>query len=172
MSDEFSILKLIREVYDEAGDLNIHKLVADVDARIRPENRDQALRQSLPTMVHEVVHKLRSDTRMGSQTGAESDDLARKRAARSPKVAGIREYWRQALLAAHSVNRSGDLKRLGDMNRVDLLFNVQAREEAARHNAAKALEFRSLLDLVTRHNAETVGDLPENVLSATLARSA
>jgi hypothetical protein len=169
--DEFNLHELIRQVCAETADLNLHKIANEVDARIRPENREAALRQALPRIVYEVARGPRRGTRV-QDDGDGATELDRKRSARSSKVAGIREYWRKALLELHSVNGVGDLKRLADLTRDDLLFNIKAREEVARRNAAKALEFRSLLDLVTRHDVERVGDLPEDVLAVTLVRSA
>lgn len=176
MTEDFNLRAVIRDVCDNAVDLNLHKLVAETEARIRPEDRHAALLQALPLVVDDVIGKIRTHTRIstdaGERAGDAQDELQRKRSARSSKVSGIREHWRRALLEMHSVNRSGDLKRLGDLNRDDLLFNIHAREEVARRNTAKALQFRGLLDLVTRHDVERVADLPEPVLAATLVRSA
>ena len=168
---EFNLRDLIRQVCEASVDLNVQKIAVEVDQRIRPEDREAALQQSLPTMVYEVAHKMRGNTRI-QHSPAGGDELQQKRAARSPKVAAIREHWRRALLELHSVDRAGGMKRLADLTRDDLMFNVEAREEVARKNAEKALQFRFLLDLVTRHDVATVGDLPESVLATTLVRSA
>lgn len=169
--DGFDLRALVRDVLDQADDLDLDKLVNEVDRRIEVGDRDAALRQSLPAVVRDVVRNGRSHLSIVADTGAQ--ERTRPAADRpSRKVAGIRDYWRRALTAEFSVDNAGGIKRLAELTRADLVFNIESREKIARTNAAKAMELRGLLDLVTRHDVETVGELPESVLASTLVRAA
>lgn len=169
--DGFDLRALVRDVLDQADDLDLDKLVNEVDQRIAVGDRDTALRQALSEIVRDVVRGSRNHLSIVTSTGAR--ERARPVADRpSRKVAGIRDYWRKALMAEYSVGTPGTLKRLADLTRADLMFNIESREKIARASAAKALELRALLDLVVRHDVVTVGELPESVLAATLVWAA
>jgi hypothetical protein len=178
--DDFNLTDIIREVVDTASDLNLDKLVAEVAQQIKPEDRDEALRQALGPAIDRFITKYRRHTAIrtdNNRTAEGTEGVVRElraRPNRSAKVDSIRqygEYWRKALEKPYAV-APGVRKRLADLTRDDLLFNIQTREEAARRTAAKALQLRGLLDLVTRHGVARVGDLPEAVLAETLVRAA
>lgn len=169
---QFNIRALIREVSASADDLNTSKIAAEVDRRIAPEGRDEALRQALPYVVRACLQNARNRTAIRPESGA-SDENVRllNRPPRSWKVAGLRahgEYWRKALAERYATEGANEGKRLADLTRDDLLYNIRIREDAARRSAAKALQLRGLLDLVTRYDVAHVGDLPESVLAQTL----
>jgi hypothetical protein len=179
--DGFNLTDIIREVVATASDLNRDKMIAEVAQQIKPEDRDEALRQALGPVIDTFLTKYRRHTairtdndQMAEGTEGAVRDLA-PRSNRSAKVASIRQYgdyWRRALQEPYAVDVRGSRKRLADLSRDDLLFNIRTREDLARRAAAKALQLRGLLDLVTRHGVARVGDLPEAVLAETLVRAA
>lgn len=172
----FSLNALIRRVAFSASSANVEKVADEVMRLIPVEDRDEALRQALTTVVrHELCTTRRSTTLAvgnaaghGETTGPIPHGHRPQRPGRSWKRDGIREYWRKALTEKYSIDRNGNTVALADLTREQVLFNIAAREKLAATTAARALQLRGVLELMERHDVARVGDLPESVLAAIL----
>lgn len=162
--DGFNLRALVRQVLDDSDAADPTTLSREVLARIEVADIAEALRQAMPTVVHNVVSVARmrepafiTDTRMIDQVTANT------RSARSPKVAAIREMWRQQLHTRYAVG-NGEWRLLRDCTADNLDHAATYRDEQARRNAAAADKLRALRKLVVDHDVATVGQLPEAVL--------
>lgn len=171
MTDAFSLTALIAQVCDESDVVNVEKTAHEVATRIRPADVRTALDQALPVVVRHWITGPRRATQIRATADGEAAVLT-PQPGRSWKRDGVREHWRKALTEKFSIDRKGNVVPLAELNRVQVQFNIDTREEFARRASARALQLRGLLDLMVRHDVHRVGDLPESVLAAVLVRAA
>jgi len=158
MSD-FDLRALIREVADASAVADPGVLVAEVSARIGARDRAAALDQCLRSVVIQTLSQMRMSSHSpGGPHG-------RPAAGRSPshKGARIREHWRRALRETIYVS-VGEWKFLAECTETDLDFAAGVRENNAAWNMVQAERLRRLGKLLAEHGADTVGDLPDDVL--------
>ena len=163
MSD-FDLRALIREVAAASTVADPSVLVAEVSARIAPGDRGAALDQCLRSVVVVMLSQMRMSLRStGGQNGG--DTHARPAAGGSPshKGARIREHWRRALRETIYVSVA-EWKFLAECTVTDLDFAAGVRENNAAWNMVQAERLRRLGKLLAEHGADTVGDLPDDVL--------
>lgn len=179
MSDEFDLRALIREVCAGSSITDPATLAKEVGRRIGRSQERAAIDQALPTMLQHYISRnrgsinvpdghLAGDTQSGRAVGTPAPGIARSR-----KVAAIRETWRKML--GDRINIGPDLsdwKFLSDCTAVDLDYAAQLRENHARRNAARAVQLRSLAELLDQHQVTTVGELPTDALSVALGSAA
>lgn len=167
MTDKFDLRSLVREVCDNSTMADPSTLAKEVGRRIGRNHQREALEQMLPMFVQHVVSRSRGGF-VPEQRSAEPSNISRSR-----KVAAIRETWRRMLRDRIAVGPSvSDWKFLADCDADDLAYAASIREDHARRNAARAEQLRELADLLAEHGVETVSELPEPVLSASLAEAA
>jgi len=162
--NDFDLRALIREVADASTVADPGVLVAEVSARIAPEDRGAALDQCLRSVVVVMLSQMRMFSH--SPDGQRSDDThGRPAAGGSPshKGARIREHWRKALRDRMPVG-DGEWKFLAECTGVDLDYAAGLREDHAARTLAHAEQLRRLGKLLVEHDADTVGDLPDDVL--------
>jgi hypothetical protein len=171
VSDAFSLTALIAEVCDESDVVNVEKVAHEVATRIRPADIRTALDQALVVVVRHWLTGPRRSTQICTTAEGEAEVLT-PRPGRSWKRDGVREHWRRALTEKYSIDRKGNAVPLAELNRAQVQFNIDSREEFARRASARASQLRGLLELMVRHDVNRVGDLPESVLSAVLVSAA
>lgn len=176
MADEFDLRTLTWGLLGRSGEIERSKIVAELLREIEPGDRESALEQALPAYVALQETKYRRDTEICASAASAAEDVKvgklhplPQRSAKRERIAG---WWRRALEEKYTTATPGVLKSLGDMDRNDLLFAIQTREEAAARTRARALALRGLLDLMERHEVSRVRELPESVLSAVLVKAA
>jgi hypothetical protein len=175
----FVLSRLVLAVSAESQLADPGLIVDEVMQRIRPTERQEALRQALVLVVPMIVTRTRSplpsfahssppdhqETPAGAPAQRQQPTPPRP----SWKVTGIREAWQRALQNRIKVGTGeDDWKFLSQCTSADLAHAASIREELARRNADRASQYRQLADLVTSHGVETVGELPDTVLSQTL----
>ncbi|RZT87557.1 hypothetical protein EV383_4482 [Pseudonocardia sediminis] len=171
MTDEFNLRALIREVAESSTTPDPVQLADEVARRIGPKQRAEALAQALPIVVRNVVSLTRSPITPDGHTRSERHD--RPAARGSSKVAGIRDTWRRMLRDRIAVGPDqSDWKFLGECTVSDLEYAATIREEHARQNAARAVQFRELAERMQRNGVGTVADLPAHDLDDALGRAA
>lgn len=167
-ADEFSLRNLIRQTADDLDLIDPDAVTDEVLQRIPRNLVREALQQALRSYVHHVLTGRRQDTVITDPAdllaettgGAGSSNVGRKQRA-------VRDWWRRALDEAYLV-ADGSWLRLKDCDLPALKFLAEDRRQRATQLAAKAAEFDLLQRLVTEHGVDTVGELPEDVLQATL----
>ena len=163
MSD-FDLRALIREVADASAVADPGVLVAEVSARIGSRDRAAALDQCLRSVVIQTLSQMRmSSNSPGGHPARDTHATAAAGGSPSSKVAGIREYWRGVLRERISVG-DGEWKFLAECTETDLDFAAGLREDHAARTLAQAERLRRLGKLLVEHGADTVGDLPDDVL--------
>lgn len=179
---EFILSRLIMQISAESQLADPGLIVDEVMRRILPGQRQEALRQALVLVVPTLVTRTRSPLPLfvrppspvpthGADYTETSGAGQRPAAAHRPswKVTGIREAWQRALQNRIKVGAGeSDWKFLSDCTRSDLAHAAAIREELARRNTDNAAQYRKLAELVTKHGVDTVGQLPDAVLSQTL----
>jgi hypothetical protein len=165
MIDGFDLRALVREVCSTSTIADPATIAKEVARRIGRNQQATALDQALPVVVQHVISRGRSAV-IPQQRAAPTSN-------RSRKVASIRETWRRMLRDRIAVGPAvSDWKFLGDCNADDLAYAAAIREDHARRNAARAEQLRQLADLLAEHRVDTVAQLPEPVLSASLEEAA
>jgi hypothetical protein len=178
---EFSLRGLIRQVRDDLGTGDTHRIAKEAAARISPADRDSAYLQGLTEVARAIVNSghpqlrqapgstLASTPGAGAQASPPGSSHASKPGAgqrnsgRSSKVAAIRRTWPQlrATYACLDVN-----KQLGDYNADDLIFVASHLEAQAALSTVKAERFHDLSASLALHKVKKVRDLPDAVLAA------
>ena len=85
-------------------------------------------------------------------------ESARRTPSRSAKVAQVRDWWGQFLASRISVD--GVWKPVGEMTVADVEVTIAERREQAARTLAQAERFAAILELMSKHGAATVADLP------------
>jgi len=166
MTATFSLRALIRRVLlasDAADPDTLAQLVFDA---IEDTDRVEALRQALHVAVREIVRQERMQHPI---TGAlaVAATTTKTTAAKSWKVAAIREGWQRTLRNRIHAGH-GEWKMLADCTRDDLLHAAAERRAMAERNAVTAGCYTALAELLEAHEVKTVADLPEDVLARAL----
>jgi len=163
MSD-FDLRALIREVADASTVADPGVLVAEVSARIGARDRGAALEQCLRSVVIQTLSQMRMSSHSpGGHSRRDAQAPGAAGGSPSSKVAEIREYWRGVLRETIRVG-VGEWKFLGECTETDLDFAAGVREDHAARTLAQAERLRRLGKLLAEHSADTVGDLPDDVL--------
>lgn len=161
---DFDLRVLIREVADASAVADPGVLVAEVSARIGSRDRAAALDQCLRSVVIQTLSQMRmSSNSPGGHRVRGTHPAPAAGGSPSSKVAGIREYWRGVLRETIKVG-VGEWKFLAECTETDLDFAAGVREDNAARNMAQAERLRRLGKLLAEHGADTVGDLPDDVL--------
>jgi len=171
----FVLSRLVHAVSAESQLADPGLIVDEVMQRIRPGERQEALRQALVLVVPMIVTRTRSPLPpFVHPSPADHQETPAPRPQPAPprpswKVTGIREAWQRALQNRIKVGTGeNDWKFLSQCTSADLTHAASIREELARRNADRASQYRQLADLVTSYGVDTVGQLPDAVLSQTL----
>jgi hypothetical protein len=162
----FNLRSLVREVAANSTLRNYDDLTAEVAKRIAEDQIAEALRQALRSFVRQVVVEDRPHRT--AEASAISPPVT---SSRSSKVAGIRDGWQRHLRARYSVG-GGQLERLGDCTRDQLIFIASHLDAKAEMNASKARGMRSLAAALTEQGVERVKDLPAELLMNSLGAAA
>jgi len=128
--------------------------------QVMAESRTLSAPNFRPAPVHPTPVSSGGHTRSGAQSRTAA-------AGRSPKVRAIRDGWQRQLDARVHVGDS-EWKFLGDCTHDNLNALAAEREANADKNRAWARHYRGLAALLTEHGAETVRDLPAEVLMPAL----
>jgi hypothetical protein len=152
----------------------VRLLAKEVNRRIKKEDRDTALEQTLAMVIPQIISADRYHTRPPSGQGVA--DTQRMPAAGGPqssrKVAAIRAAngWRTILNNTwiNTGPATSDYKPLRDCTIADLTYSTSMkRTHISRVTAVLDLEDR-LISLCTEHDVNRVSQLPEAVLAEVL----
>lgn len=177
MDEDFSLRGLILSVFD-AGDSPDPAVIAELVAeRISPEDRDAAFRQALRVYTQHVIVQARYSVRSGSHPPRDAQPSLATRpdlnGFASAKQAAISADWQAQLRSPVSVDEhKRQWKFFGDCNVADLTVAAAIRDKLAHANQVRADEYRHFAELLKVHDVETVRELPESVLAASLGRRA
>lgn len=161
----FDLRALVRQMLRTSEQPNPDWLVEAVLARVTEADREEALRQALPSIIREAAARERMANPITPSAAMPT------KARGSWKVQAIREEWQRALRNRIHVG-PGDYKFLGDCTYDDLLFAASERMAIADKNAAIARSYNALAALLTEHDAKTVRDLPAEVLAPAIGCAA
>lgn len=160
--NEFSLTDVIEQVLDRSDQTEVHQLVNEVLAAIKPRDRQAALVQALPSFVSKQI-----TTRSLAALPAEEDPPPANQAPRDAHTAlrgGGRNRWkgmgdRYAALLDRRIAGPAGFMRLGDMTADDLIASAARR----RAHAAGAIENAEKLEKLAGEltGKQTVADLPE-----------
>lgn len=119
--------------------------------------REAWLSQSLPKLIADVMRSDRNHALVEAELPAASGK-GRRMPSRSAKVSGVRDWWAQFLASRIAV--AGSWKPVGDMTADDLHVVIADRRAHAAATIAQADRFAAILELMSKHGAATVADLP------------
>lgn len=171
MSD-FNLRQLVRDVLTSSTMADPRDLAAEVFHRIDPADYSAGLTQCLPDIVREQIRMSRNAVTPAALAELPSivREAPRRLPARSAKVEGIRDWWKERLRERLSVGpNAADWRMLGDCSAADLDFAAADRRTIAAKTLAKAAEYAELAEAVRVAGVERVRDLPADVLRARLA---
>lgn len=151
---DFDLRIFVRTTLHESSEADPRDVADLVFARIEPEYRDLALRESLRCLVYQMV-------------AAERRPLI---AARPPQPSSKREMIAQHHKRAldNRIATPDGWKFLRDCTVVDLVFCAESRRVSAAKYLAVAAAYDRLAELLGEHGAAVVADLPDDVLAQAL----
>lgn len=165
----------VREV---AGSHQLHDPREITEALLKllsPEDKERALRQALLPYVRNVLNNQQRQAfnavrNHGQETQAKpkaqqkaQPKAGTRRPSRSAKVAGIRDWWVEAMKS--SVSIEGTWKSFGDCSPKDIRWMADSRHELAQANKSQAVQYEELAELMEEHGVSKVEELPREVFS-------
>lgn len=171
MSD-FDLRALVKSVCDTSSLTNDDDLTKEVLAQIDEADEHDALQQALLVYVRRFVSRdhrplaFPSDS-PGDQAGGDAQKYPVAGGPipfRSRKVSSIRSGWQSQLQARYNVGHK-TRKFFGDCTLDDLAFIAKHRREFAAANLRTADYVDSIAELMRQAGAETVRELPEDVIN-------
>lgn len=129
----------------------------DIALKVAENMPDEEIRGVLTEILPSYVRDMIAQRRIANPylSGREA-----RNAARSPKVAAIRDNWRAALRDRVHIG-DGTWKMFGDCTYGDLIAAAEERRTLARANAVKAQRYQELAELLAARGVTTVADLPD-----------
>jgi hypothetical protein len=170
---DFNLRSVIRRVASTSTIRDPAVLAEEIMRHIPQEEWVNALRAALKPLVRDVISGERPHGTFTTGYGNRQRSGAIGPAvpsAGSSKVAAIRDGWQQHLRARYSVGE--EWKFLGDCTYEDLQFIAGRLDHQAETRRSKAAGMRSLAAALTEHDAETVRDLPPELLMISLGAAA
>ena len=156
---DINLTTLARTVAADSGLHDPREIAEKMLAGMSGDDMAAALRATLPGYVRDVI---------GSQQRQAVRQVFRPN--RSAKVQGIRDWWAEML--ASSVYVDGVWKSFGDCSRTDVGWLADQRRVEAEKNLAQAAVYDEVNALMVEHGAETLADLPRDVVPAALGVAA
>lgn len=180
----FRLSELVKHVMHSAPECDPPRLAKLVEDAIPDEHRAEALHQALPIVLQNALSRDRTHHTPPAHNVRPADHA--NRGAQAPSVGGAdpvssgysarrralasippQEWWRGELDKAYNVGPGRhDWKRLRDCTIPDLRYAQNLRHRNAASNAAAAERLGTLIGLMTRAHADTVGTLDRRLAAA------
>lgn len=148
----YNLRAAVDQVIDESGLIDPREIARKVAENVPARHRVDVLAEALADFVR---------VRQGQRRAA--NPAIGPASGRSAKVAAIRDGWRRYLQDSVHVGDAVHLP-LGQCTYADLTYAAGERQTLAARNLAAARRYESLAELLKRHDAERVADLPAEVL--------
>lgn len=153
-----NITHRIRAVLAESEATSPDAIAEQVLSGSSAADRKEWLAQVLPRFVADVM---RSDRNTALNHSA---NPGRRTPSASAKVAGVRDWWTKFLESRISVG--AEWKSVGDLTAEDLSAVVAERRDQAARIHTQADRYEALIELLGRHGASCVRELPADVVLA------
>lgn len=158
---DFDLRAVARAVIAEDTSEDLGQMIKELRRRIPADAVETALSQALMPFVHDMMR-------------GPSSALGRSRSPqpRSAKVSAIRDAWKRHLDSIRYTVQDGSVRRIGDMDRADVVFVAEQLEAIAKQNKLKSMSMRALAAAMSENDAARVRDLPDDFLRQMFERSA
>lgn len=168
----FSIYSFITEVRKDNWDMTPNELTKLVLKELPAEREGEALQQCLRKVVSDHISSSRDGRRPYLHPVPNRPEPPRD-SAKSWKTSASRRRWETYLEDPfHVVPGSPDYIRFGDCRVDDLIQAVQKRHDAAEALRVTAAVLEEWCQLLVKHGARRIRELPESVLRERLNRGA
>lgn len=159
-NDDFSLHALTKEIIHSSKSADPTEIAAQLVAQIPPAHLDHAVQQMARAYVRTVISTVRQ------KAIAPPDGYA------SRKIQAARERWRRLLDVPEFVPSLNGWIRLHEATREQVLEMAAHRMHQADMNSAAAKRYESIAKSMKTLKAQTVGDLPEDLLAETFGAKA
>lgn len=173
-TETFSLRNLIRSVADESELTDPTALAEEVARRVPKARIQECFVEMLRPYVHGVIVRNRqfNPPPVLEETPTAGDAKPKAKAARSAKVAAIREWWRDVLRERLHIGSGPEAwVFLGDAASDQLRFAATERRDLAALNVQNAERLEKLAALVEEHDVSSANELPADVLAEFFGRS-
>ena len=163
---DLNLRHLVQEVMASAPSVEYTDITNAVLARIDARDLKAALAQALPTYVRSVAVAQRHPGAVTPPSLHPTLTDASGKPRLSFKVAVIADGWQRRLSEIYATAEGN--KRLGDFTVADLRYQFEICSHQAKQKLSKAKGWGKLADLMESQDAETIRDLPAEMLMKTL----